>query len=146
MKNHFKEIIQKHLDQLAGEINAYENECMLWELRPGISNCAGNLALHLVGNLNHFIGAQLGNTGYVRERDKEFSEKNVQRQNIVEKIEATKIMIGNTFDQLDDKRLQDVFPLPHFGEGKTTHEVLLVLLTHFNYHLGQINYHRRLIK
>jgi hypothetical protein len=92
------------------------------------------------------VAAQLGKTGYVRERDKEFSEKNVQRDIILGRIEDTKSMILSTFSQLKDGDLSRIFPLSHFGENKTTHEVLLFLLTHFNYHQGQINYHRRLIK
>ncbi|HLP13292.1 MAG TPA: DUF1572 family protein [Flavobacteriales bacterium] len=145
MKNHFKEIFLKNLDSLAAELSAYTDENHIWELRSGISNCAGNLALHLIGNLNHFIGSQLGNTGYVREREKEFGDKDVSRDVLVEKITATKKMIQIAFDNLRENDLQKQFPLTHFGEAKTTHEVLLILLTHFNYHLGQVNYHRRLI-
>lgn len=144
MKTHFKEIFLKNLDSLAAELSAYTHENHIWELRSGISNCAGNLALHLIGNLNHFIGSQLGNTGYIREREKEFGDKDVSRDVLVEKITATKKMIQIAFDNLQENDLQKQFPLTHFGEGKTTHEVLLILLTHFNYHLGQVNYHRRL--
>jgi hypothetical protein len=146
MKNHFKEIFLKNLDSLAGEIAAYEKESTMWITHAGISNCAGNLALHLIGNVNHFIGAQLGSTGYVRERDKEFSEKNISRNVLLQKIESTKKIVAFAFDALTNAELKKIFPLTHFGEGKTTHEVLLILLTHFNYHLGQVNYHRRLIK
>lgn len=146
MKNHFKEIFLKNLDSLAVEIKAYGKEDVMWRLHAEISNSAGNLALHLVGNLNHFIGAQLGKTGYVREREKEFSEKHIARTILLEKIELTKKMVASAFDALTDEDLKKIFPLAQFGENKSIHEVLLILLTHFNYHLGQINYHRRLIK
>ena len=63
---------RKDLSKLIGEIDLYKNETDLWKIKDGISNSGGNLTLHLIGNLNHFIGATLGNTGYVRERDKEF--------------------------------------------------------------------------
>ena len=67
----------------------YKNEEDVWKIKEGISNSAGNLTLHLLGNLNHFIGATLGNTGYVRERDKEFSLKNIPRIQLVEDLKKS---------------------------------------------------------
>lgn len=139
-KNHFVQ----HLQSLTKEVRAYEREEDLWILKPGISNSAGTLTLHLVGNLNHFIGAQLGQTGYVRQREKEFSDRNVPRTELLAMLEKTQSMLEKTFDAMGAGTLEKVFPLSNFGENKTVHEVLLILLAHFNYHLGQVNYHRRL--
>ncbi|HEY5407636.1 MAG TPA: hypothetical protein VIJ92_11120 [Ginsengibacter sp.] len=72
-------LFERDINKLIEEINLYKNEEDIWKIKEGISNSSGNLTLHLLGNLNHFIGATLGNTGYVRERDKEFSLKNIPR-------------------------------------------------------------------
>lgn len=141
----FKDQFAKHLDALVAEVKEYPNETSLWEIQGQVSNSAGTLVLHLMGNLHHFIGAQLGNTGYVRQREKEFSERHVPVKVLLEELEKTRTMLQRTFDSLTPADLQKTFPLSHFGEGKTVYEVLLVLLSHFNYHLGQVNYHRRLI-
>ena len=83
------EIFERDLNKLIIEINLYKEENSLWIIKEGISNSAGNLCLHIIGNLNHFIGAVLGNSGYVREREKEFSLKNIPRKELVSNIEKT---------------------------------------------------------
>ncbi len=146
MIDKFKNSFIKGLESLKTEISSFQKEESMWKLAPGISNSAGNLALHLVGNLNHFIGAQIGNTGYVRERDLEFSDKNVPRETILGSIEKTIGMIENSFKNLNDETLKTLLKLNTAGELKTGIEVLLHLLSHFNYHLGQINYCRRMLE
>lgn len=144
MIDKFKNSFVKGLESLKTEISLFQKEEDLWKPGPGISNSAGNLTLHLIGNLNHFIGAQLGKTGYIREREKEFSDKNIPAAELIFKIEATIKMINITFEQLTESTLKNAFPLNTLGENKTVDEALLILLAHLNYHLGQINYCRRL--
>lgn len=135
---------QRELERLKVEVTLFSNEEDLWKIRDGISNTAGNLALHLVGNLNHFIGATLGNTGYVRERDLEFSKKNLPAQIIIEDIEKTMEMVNEVLSNLSDEDLEKDYPLEKsFGKVSTAY-LLIHLITHLNYHLGQINYYRRL--
>jgi hypothetical protein len=98
-------IFERDLNKLKEEINLYKEESNLWKIEKNISNSAGNLALHLIGNLNHFIGAVLGNTGYVRERDKEFSSVNIPRELIIQNIDATIIMVKNVLLNLSDEAL-----------------------------------------
>ena len=138
-------LFHRDLDKLKDEINAYTDETDLWTLKEGISNSAGTLCVHLVGNLNHFIGAVLGNTGYVRERDKEFSVRNVPRQEMLQQIDEIKTVIENTLAKLTEADLQAEYGLRVFRDSMTTEFFLLHLSTHLNYHLGQINYHRRLL-
>lgn len=145
MINSFSALFEKQLQQIETEIRLFERESDVWQSIKGVSNCAGNLVLHLHGNLNHFIGSQLGNTGFVRDRSDEFSEKNFSRDSLVRRNNAVIEMMKKTFSGLTDQDLTKTYPLNHFGEGKTTHEVLLVLISHLNYHLGQINYYRRLV-
>ena len=138
-------LFERDLNKLAEEINLYKNEEDLWKIKDGISNSGGNLTLHLIGNLNHFIGAILGNTGYIRERDKEFSLKNIPRAELVEDIKRTNEVIKNTLLHLSEEELKKDFPVPINDKTSSTSFILLHLLAHLNYHLGQVNYHRRLI-
>ncbi len=141
-----KKIFDLNLDKLKQEIESYHDEANLWALRGDVKNCAGNLCLHLVGNLNHFIGAGLGNTGYVRQRDKEFSDKDVPRAELVAMVEATKEMLQEVLSNLNDDVLDETFPNSPFGHEVTIGYFLAHLTNHLTYHLGQINYHRRLIE
>ena len=137
-------IFERDLNKLKEEINLYKEESNLWKIEKNISNSAGNLALHLIGNLHHFIGAVLGNTGYVREREKEFSAVNISREFIIQNIDATIIMVKNVLLNLSDEALTSQFPEKKQGQEYPTSFILLHLLAHLEYHLSQINYHRRL--
>ena len=145
LKETLSEIFERDLQKLITEISLYKDEDNLWLIKEGISNSAGNLCLHLVGNLNHFIGATLGQTGYVRHRDDEFSLKNIPRQDLLINIENCILIVKNTVNKLSDSDYENDFPLEKHGKIVSTMHMLLHLLTHLNYHIGQINYHRRLL-
>jgi uncharacterized damage-inducible protein DinB len=138
------EIFDRDLNKLIEEIKLYKEESNLWMVKDGISNSAGNLSLHLVGNLNHFIGATLGNTGYIRHRDDEFALKDIPREDIITAVENTIGIVTHTLLQLTADDLAKDFPLPLNGRTLSTMHMLVHLLAHLSYHLGQINYHRRL--
>ncbi|WP_306350391.1 DinB family protein [Flavobacterium sp. '19STA2R22 D10 B1'] len=140
-----KALYRKHLEALKLEISSYQNEKNLWIIKEGISNSGGNLCLHLIGNLNTFIGGTLGNTGYVRYRDLEFSQKDVPRETLLEKIDEVMLIIDNTLDALTDQQLRDEFPTEILEKKTSTAYLLTHLTNHLTYHLGQINYHRRLL-
>ncbi len=135
----------RDLGQLKEELSLYKNESDLWVIKGDIKNAPGNLALHLIGNLKHFIGATLGNTGYVRQRDKEFSDKNVSKAVLLSEIDEVIATMKKVLPTLKDEDLAKTFPLEFLGKKVLTIEMLIQLYGHFNYHLGQINYHRRLI-
>ena len=145
VKDTLMELFERDIQKLKTEINLYKDEDNLWIIKEGISNSAGNLCLHLVGNLNHFIGATLGNSGYVRHREDEFSLKNIPRQDLIMNIENCVLILNNTFSRLTEEELEKDFPLEKHGTIVTTTHMMLHLLGHLNYHLGQINYHRRLL-
>lgn len=136
---------ERELLKLKDEISLYTSEEEPWLLAPGISNSGGNLCLHLLGNLNHFIGATLGHTGYVRNRDAEFTAQQIPRQRMLADITDTIAVVKTTLTKLPPEDLQKDFPLPLQGKTYTTEQMLLNTLTHLNYHLGQINYHRRML-
>ena len=139
-------LFTRDLNTLIKELNAYQNEANLWLVPEGISNSAGNLALHLVGNLNHFIGAALGDTGYVRQRDLEFSQKDVPRDQIIKQVEETIPMIEQALSKLSASELQEIYKHRPFDKPMSTEYFLMHLTMHLAYHLGQINYHRRLLE
>lgn len=145
MTNHLIKLFTRDLDRLCTEIEAYKKEENLWKVSGEVSNSAGNLALHLVGNLNHFIGAKLGDTGYLREREKEFGDKNVSRDEILRSIREVEGIVITTLGSLDESNLEKDFDIPGWSEKVSTGYWLIHLTTHLNYHLGQINYHRRLL-
>jgi Protein of unknown function (DUF1572) len=145
LKESLIEIFERDLDKLVTEINLYKDEDNLWLLKEGISNTAGNLTLHLIGNLSHFIGATLGHSGYVRYRNDEFTLKNISRTDLITNIENCSVIIKNTLNKLSEQDFENDFPLEVFGKSTTTAFMLLHLTTHLTYHLGQINYHRRLL-
>ncbi|MEM7104297.1 MAG: DUF1572 family protein [Bacteroidota bacterium] len=135
---------RKDLDQLKKEILAYENEADLWVTAGEIKNSAGNLCYHILGNLNHFIGFGLGNTGYKRDRPKEFSIKDYPREKLVSWIDETMAMLEKTITEAGD--LEQAYPEEIWGHPGPRHTFIIRFLTHLNYHLGQVNYHRRLIQ
>lgn len=145
LKESLLQIFERDLNKLKDEISFYKDEKSLWIVKNEISNSAGNLCLHLVGNLNHFIGTVLGKTGYVRNRENEFAAKNISREELVIEIEKTILVVTKTLNNLSSEDFEKDFPVQKHGEIVKTDFMLLHLLTHFNYHLGQINYHRRLI-
>lgn len=136
-------LYKRDLNILINEIEAYSNEAALWNVNNTITNSAGNLCLHLVGNLNAFIGASLGNTGYVRQRDLEFSLKNVPRIELISQVKDTIIVVENTLKTLTETDLQKEYKRRALEETMTTEYFLMHLVMHLSYHLGQINYHRR---
>lgn len=139
------QLFERDLDKLKEEISLYESEEKLWVVKDGINNSGGNLCLHLCGNLQHYIGATLGETGYIRNREAEFKVKNVPRAKLLEEIAASRTVVTDTLEQVSKNELANDYPIQVFGEPMTTEWFLIFLLGHLNYHVGQINYHRRLM-
>lgn len=138
-------LFTRDLNKLKSEIMLYNNEQHIWLVQENITNSAGNLTLHLVGNINHFIGKVLGNVNYERQRDLEFSLKDVPRNELIEKIDGTIAIVTNVLPSLNDEQINSDYPLIVFKEKMSTEYFLIHLATHLGYHLGQINYHRRLL-
>ena len=134
---------ERDIRKLIEEVNLFRNEENLWRTQGSVKNPVGNLVLHIIGGLNHFIGATLAQTGYVRDRDQEFIRKGVERKDIVAQLEELIPMINKTVNALTQEHMEAEYPI-FFDKPKTsTSYVLLQLLLHLNYHLGQVNYLRR---
>ena len=137
---------ERDLRKLIDEINMFKNEENLWKTHGSITNSSGNLALHILGGMNFHVGHRLAKTGYIRNRDEEFSKKNVPRPDIIADLEKLIVMIKGTLNDLTDDDLKKDFPAPFDGANNSTSYVLVTLLAHLNYHLGQVNYLRRMLE
>lgn len=138
-------LFSRDLNRVKQELALYNDEEKIWHIEKGIANSAGNLCLHLVGNLNTYIGAELGGIPYVRHRELEFSLKNVARRELLEKLNETSRIVDVSLSKVGPEVLAQEYPILVF-ENKTSTEYFLVhLAAHLTYHLGQINYHRRLL-
>jgi uncharacterized damage-inducible protein DinB len=140
-----KSIFKRDLEKLYSEIDQYKDEKKIWYTEKSIANSAGNLCLHLIGNLNAFIGAELGKTGYIRNRPLEFSLKDVPKKELLQQVMETISAIDTTLDMIEEEQLNADYPLEVFGYKMTTGFFLIHLSGHLSYHLGQVNYHRRLL-
>lgn len=138
-------ILDRELQAVAREVTAYPDERSLWVTPPGIPNSAGTLALHLAGNIRHYLGAQLGGTGYVRDRPAEFASRDVPRAAILAQIEEARTAVRAAADRTGEERLSRDFPEVVGGCRVATGEYLIHLVSHFAYHLGQLDYHRRVV-
>lgn len=136
---------ENDLDKLITEISSFKDDASVWKTKEGITNSAGNLALHLTGNLNHFIGNILGGSGYERKRDDEFSLKNIPREKLISDIKDLKESIKNIIPKLSVEDMGKIFPVTIRDEVFSTQAMLIYLLAHLNYHLGQVNYLRRML-
>lgn len=138
-------ILVRDLAGVRREIEAYAHEADIWKTHPAIPNSAGTLAVHLAGNLRHYVGAVLGDTGYVRDRDAEFAVRGVPRADVLAQLDAASRDITNVMPKLSDARLAATYPIPVAGRTVSTGDMLMHLAVHLTYHLGQIDYHRRLL-
>ena len=144
MEGHdFSALVARELDRLAREIKAYEDEAELWVVRGAQKNAPGTLALHVCGFLLHFIGAGLGDTGYVRARDAEFSDR-ASRAELLQGIEHCRRVVTGVLDGLDTEAMEAEYPgeAPARMTGIRTRPFLLHLMWHIGWHLGHIYYHR----
>jgi hypothetical protein len=140
-----KTLFTRELEKLRKEIASYNDEKKIWVIDKNIANSAGNLCLHLVGNLNTYIGGELGKTGYIRNRQLEFSTKDIPKDELLKNIDETIGVVEKTLDTLTDKQLMDEYPSRVLAEKTSTQFLLIHLIAHLDYHLGQVNYHRRLL-
>ncbi|MDF7817739.1 DUF1572 family protein [Runella sp. MFBS21] len=138
-------LFERDLNELKEELWAYQSEENIWKVEGNIANSAGNLVLHLIGNLNTYIGAGIGKTGYVRNRPLEFSDKNVPRTKLLKDIDDIIQVIKETLPRLSTEDFEEEYPILVFDKKTSTGYFLTHLVAHLAYHLGQVNYHRRLL-
>lgn len=138
-------ILLRDLDTLGREIELYPTDEAVWTDVKGLPNSGGTLVLHLVGNLRHFIGAALGETGYLRDREAEFSTRGISRDELAGLVATAREDVVRVVGGLSPDVLSTTFPVQLGGRAFGTRIFLLHLATHLSYHLGQIDYHRRVV-
>ena len=146
LTTHLTTLLVRELKAFARELDLYPDDASVWKTAPGITNSAGNLALHVAGNLQHFIGAVLGGTGYVRTRELEFSRSSGTRAEIKAELDAAITAVEKTLPGLSAEVLSKVYPVsPVPGREIVTALFLQHLCSHASFHLGQAGYLRRVI-
>ena len=144
MTDDLVKLFDRELDKLIAELELFESKAALWAGAAGVSNAAGNLALHIVGNLNQYIGVRLGGTDYLRDRSAEFGSRDIPRHELIARVSATKTMLETVLVRLEAAQLEEIYPEEVLGYAMTTRYLLIHLYGHLNYHLGQVNYLRRM--
>lgn len=137
--------LRRELRSLRLELEAYPDEQLIWALPPGLPNSAGTLALHVAGNLRHYVGAILGGNGYIRNRDEEFAARDIPREVLLAHIAEAEAAVASTLPLLSEAQMSVPFPEPIREHHLQTGEFLVQLAVHLAYHLGQVSYHRRLV-
>jgi uncharacterized damage-inducible protein DinB len=138
-------LFERDLNIAIEQVSSYEHESHMWKVAGDIKNSGGNLALHIAGNLRHFFGHVMGGTDYVRDRTAEFKSKNIPAEEVIEQLKLAKRDVANTLDNISIDELESSFPIEVLGYSMTTAYFITHLYGHLNYHLGQLNYHRRLM-
>jgi hypothetical protein len=137
------QLYARDLRRLRQQIAAFPDTESLWRTAPGVTNAAGTLALHLEGNLREYIGRQLGRIEYVRDRPLEFSARGMDQRAMGERIAAVAAVIPGVIQGLSEEVLASAYPADILDTPLTTRQCLMHLNGHLNYHLGQIDYLRR---
>jgi uncharacterized damage-inducible protein DinB len=138
-------LLLRDLMTLRRQVEAYPDTATLWAMPAGVPNAAGTLVLHLCGGLRHFVGAQLGASGYVRDRDREFAQRDVSAAELLTLIDTTMREIEAAFAQLSSTRFGDPYPIEVMQGTAQVGDWVTHLATHVAYHLGQVDYHRRVV-
>jgi len=144
--NEIANFYERDIRKLIEELNLFKNEENLWKTYGSVNNSSGNLALHIIGGLNHRIGVILAKTNYVRNRDQEFIRRDVERKDLVAQLEELIPMINETVNALTLSQMESDYPIFFDKPNASTNYVLVQLLLHLNYHLGQVNYLRRFLE
>lgn len=138
-------VLLRDLDALRREIALYPDDAALWQELPGLPNTGGTLALHLAGNLRHYVGATFGGSGYVRDRTAEFATRGLTRADVSARVAEAREEVARGLDALDPATLDSPYPAAFDGRSLSTRLFLLHLAVHLTYHLGQLDYHRRVV-
>ena len=136
-------LMERELENVIQEVELFPDDELLWATLPGVANSCGNLAIHLAGNLQHFVGMHLGQTGYVRNRPNEFSQKSGTRAEVVAEVRRAIDVVGRVVPKLTDDEWAARYAEDVGGVPQETGPFLMHLASHAAFHLGQMGYLRR---
>jgi hypothetical protein len=140
-----KTILLRDIAGVERELDLYPDDESVWKNLPGLPNSAGNLILHLAGGSQYFFGTALGNTSYVRNREAEFTKKDIPRHELKKELLGARQAVLAGFAAMTEEKLEQPFPVRITDTDLSTRLTILQLVTHIAYHLGQVDYHRRVI-
>ncbi len=143
--DHIRTVMLRDLNSLRNEVEAFEDASEVWQVPKGINNSAGTLILHLCGNLRHFIGNALGTSEYARDREWEFSARDLSLPELLAEVDDTIRIVGETLARLPEAALIADYPVKLGERTLNTCVFLIHLCTHLGFHLGQIDYQRRIV-
>jgi uncharacterized damage-inducible protein DinB len=138
-------LLTREVDGIAREIEAFPDDASIWQVRPGVTNAAGNLALHIAGNLQHFVGALLGQTGYVRNREREFAQRSGTRREVLEELLRARAVVAQVLPSLPAATLETTLEAQSMPGPIPAQRLLMHMCAHAGFHLGQIGYLRRIL-
>ena len=144
--NDLARVFARDIASVKAEVLAYPDDASLWAMPPGAPNAGGTLALHLAGNLRHFLGALMGQSGYVRDREAEFKTRGTTRADVAALFDACASEVAAAFAKAPANFLDVAPPLKMPRDMTVPMSIgVLHLMAHLAYHLGQLDYHRRLV-
>src|SRR4051812_44605596 len=132
-------LFRRDLTRLLQQLHAFPQSAALWQCAPGVTNSAGNLMLHLEGNLREFVGRILGGVAYTRERDREFADREIPMAEMEARIGGLSRLVPDVIQALSPSQVEALFPENPLGSPMSTQQFLIHLHGHLNYHLGQID-------
>ena len=145
MLDSLKELFVRDIEKVKKELNLYKDESNLWLVDNNIKNSGGNLCLHLIGNLKTFIGDGLGKVAYQRDHEFEFNGKGISRAELLVGLDETIVVVEKAITNLTEQDMGKDFPIQIWSKPTNMTFTIMHLQSHLNYHLGQLNYHRRLL-
>lgn len=136
--------LAKHYEELGGKVHQWAeplSEEQFWAKPYGYGNSFGHLVLHLTGNLNYYIGAQIAETGYVRDRPREFADPNPPtKAEALERFDAAVAMVVRTLHtQIADDWARDYSAVGDANVGNRFN-IFLRCASHLYHHIGQMIY------
>lgn len=143
--NVIRVLLVRELGAFIREIELIPDDTVLWKTLPGVANSCGNLALHVAGNLQHYVGHVLGESRYVRDREREFRSRKGTRAAVVEELRQTIGAVDRTLLNLERATLDHQYPQSLGGVQPRTGVFLFHLVSHTGFHLGQAGYLRRIL-
>ena len=140
----FSAVLLRDLEGLQREITLFPDDESIWKALPGVTNSAGNLALHIAGNIRHFIGYLVGGIPYSRDREDEFGRRSGKRDELIVELDHAIAAVRDVLPRITVQQLEAQFD-GHPGVTVSTRRFLLHLCTHTSFHLGQAGYLRRIL-
>ena len=139
-------LFRRDLTRLSQQVEAFSDDALLWQTPPHFTNSPGTLVLHLEGNLREYVGRQLGNVAYVRNRPLEFSAKSVAKSELLSRVAALRELIPSIIEGLTTEQLEADYPEVVLETPMAVAQFLIHLYGHLNWHLGEIDSLRRVLR